>query len=383
MRQRCYECFRPLSHCFCDAIPTIANRTDVLILQHIGERDHAFNTARIVGKALQRCHIATDHNRRFGMHDLPIQAHAGLLYPSDDAPVLTELADSERPSQLVIIDGTWPQAKTIVRDVPQLRDLPRYRLAPTSPGQYRIRREPNEFSLSTLEATVAALRALEPGTAGLDQLLTAFNTMVENQMGHPESHAAWRKKKSRGPRFIPPSLLLQPDNVVVAYGEATPGQLGKANTSPTPVNWRAHRVGSNERFAATLQQQQPLSADALKYMRLSPTDFDNAVTQAEFRDHWADFLRPNDVVVVYHQRTFELLRRVDAAQPRCLVLKSIFGQWQKGFLSLEELMAIEGLALPTVDNTSRSEQRLEMAVTLVEHLRSRYCQPPQDVGGLP
>ena len=40
-----------MSHCFCEAIPQIDNRTDVLILQHVGERFHPFNTARIVQKS--------------------------------------------------------------------------------------------------------------------------------------------------------------------------------------------------------------------------------------------------------------------------------------------------------------------------------------------
>jgi len=143
VRERCYQCFRPMSLCFCEAIPQIENRTDVLILQHVGERFHPFNTARIVQKALRHCHVITDHNQRLGTHPLPIQAHSGLLYPRANAPLLTELSAAERPSQLVIVDGTWHQAKTIVRDVPQLRDMPCYRLTPASPGQYRIRREPS------------------------------------------------------------------------------------------------------------------------------------------------------------------------------------------------------------------------------------------------
>ncbi len=130
VRQRCYQCFRPMSLCFCEAIPRIDNRTDVLILQHVGERFHPFNTARIVQKALRHCHLIADHNQRLGTHPLPIQANAGLLYPRANAPLLTELSAAERPDQLVIIDGTWHQAKTIVRDVPQLRDMPCYRLRP-------------------------------------------------------------------------------------------------------------------------------------------------------------------------------------------------------------------------------------------------------------
>ena len=92
IRERCYECYRPVSLCFCEAIPHIDNRTNVLILQHMGERFHAFNTARIVRKALRNCHLIADHIDRLVTRQLPIQANAGLLYPDADAPALTELA---------------------------------------------------------------------------------------------------------------------------------------------------------------------------------------------------------------------------------------------------------------------------------------------------
>ena len=378
LSRRCYQCFRPLPLCFCSAIPRIDNRTSVLILQHIGERFHRFNTARIVREALRNCQLIADHNRRLAAYDLPIQANAGLLYPCENAPSLSELPVTERPSQLVIIDGTWHQAKTIVRDVPQLRDLPCYQLTPSSPGQYRIRREPNATSLSTLEATVAALQALEPDTSGLDQLLSAFHEMVENQLRHPASRTAWRQNKKRQsrPRHFPQLLLQNSDNLVVAYGEATPGHPRQYTDNPSPVHWVAQRLGTAERFSRILRQQQPLSGVALEHMRLSDADFDGAASQAEFCTEWRHFLRSDDVLIVYHQRIYQLLRHVGAAQPRCLVLKAIFGKWRSGFQSVEELMMIEGVALPNGDGKSRAHQRLDMAVALVEHLRTRYGKLP-------
>ena len=374
MRERCYHCFRPRSHCFCEAIPHIDNRTDVLILQHVGERFHPFNTARIVQRALRHCHLIVDHNRRLGTHALPIQANSGLLYPQANARLLTELSAAERPGQLVIVDGTWDQAKTIVRDVPQLRDLPCYRLQPSSPGQYRIRREPDAHSLSTLEATVAALQALEPDTVGLDQLLAAFHQMVQRQWEHPANRAVWRERQKRQARrrYLPDSLLQNAGRLVVAYGESTPGQPGHRTVTRLPVNWVAQRLGTAERFSCRLRQEPPLSAAALAHMRLSAADFDAAVSHDEFRHRWRYFLRRNDVLIVYHPRTYQLLGHVDALQPSCVVLKSIFGKWRTGVHSLDELLEVEGVRLSTSDDDSRANRRLNMTVALTTHLRSRY-----------
>ncbi|MCB9922990.1 MAG: DTW domain-containing protein [Planctomycetaceae bacterium] len=293
------------------------------------------------------------------------------MYLDANARLLTELSPQERPNQLVIIDGTWYQAKTIVRDVAQLQKLPCYRFAPSSPGQYRIRREPNAQSLSTLEATVAALRTLEPDTPGWDQLLAAFNQMVEKQLEHSAGYVSWRKKQNRRsrPRFIPLRLLQDPTSVVVAYGEATPGKHGLHIDKPLPVNWVAQRLGTAEQFACRLQQKSPLPTSALEFMQLSATDFEGAISANEFRRNWSRFLRRNDVLVVYHQRIYQLLKNMDAERPQCIVLKSIFGKWQRGFHSVEELAGVENVVVTDDDGRSRADRRLELAVALVEHLR--------------
>lgn len=183
-KPRCYDCFRPAESCFCGSIPRVENRTAVLILQHRREHFHRFNTARIVHRALCNSQLLCDRTARLAER-LQFNPRAGLLYPGPTAKLISELSPEERPEQLVIVDGTWHQAKTLVRDIPALQSLPQYRLAPSAPSRFRIRLEPNDSALSTVEATVAALGALEPETTGLEGLLAAFDTMVEAQLAHP------------------------------------------------------------------------------------------------------------------------------------------------------------------------------------------------------
>ncbi len=223
---RCTVCFRPARLCFCNTIPRVNNRTGVVILQHRRERFHPFNTARIVHLALRNCELLVDHNQRLASQfdSMPLSENAGLLFPSDTAPILTELPEVDRPDQLVILDGTWHHAKTLMRDIPRLRTLPKYQLAPSSPGRYRIRREPNEHALSTIEATVAALQALEPETNGLDQLLQVFEGMIDTQIGQSDNDS-WRRnrRRRRGGANVPRVLCGDLSNVVVAYGEQERG----------------------------------------------------------------------------------------------------------------------------------------------------------------
>jgi DTW domain-containing protein len=160
VERRCYECFRPKQACFCASIPTIDNQTEVMILQHRRERFHPFNTARIVQKALQNSRLLSDYTSNLATQ-LRLRPRAGLLFPGPTARLISDLASEQRPDQLVVLDGTWHHAKTLLREIPALQSLPRYRLAPTVPSRYRLRRQPSIVSLSTVEAAVAALRVLE------------------------------------------------------------------------------------------------------------------------------------------------------------------------------------------------------------------------------
>jgi DTW domain-containing protein YfiP len=368
-RDRCYGCFRPQDDCFCAAIPAIDNRTDVLILQHRRERFHPFNTARIVRQALTNSHLLADHIPRLAA-GFTLQPRAGLLYPGRGATLLSDVPPDQRPAQLVVLDGTWHQAKTLVRDIRALHDLPQYRLAPASPSRYRIRREPNATSLSTLEATVAALRVLEPDTAGLDQLLEVFQDMVERQLTHSQSKDGWRRiqGRHRTSRNIPGALLGDLDQVVVAYGESAAGERGCQPVPRYPIYWVAQRLGTGERFACAIQPELPLQESFLGHLELTRGDFSRALSPAEFRASWAAFQRPRDTLAVYSPSTARLLTRINAHSTPCLVLKSVDFNPLRRYGTLDELLTAEGLVSGPAQHPGRAGKRLANALALVQHL---------------
>ena len=369
---RCYGCFRPKGDCFCALIPAIDNRTDVLILQHVRERFHPFNTARIVHRALNKSSLLVDQTMRLAAAKLPLGPRAGLLFPSLGASLLSDLQPEERPEQLVILDGTWNHVKTLARDIPALHDLPRYRLAPASPGRYRIRREPNATSLSTLEATVAALRVLEPETRGLDQLMDAFDSMIDRQLAHPKEVLGWRRnmRRSRTPLNIPRALTGDLDHIVVAYGESAAGKRGHKRVQRPPVYWLAERLGTGERFTSAIKPEFPLHDSFLSHLELTEEDFAAAPSHHEFRASWAAFLRPGDTLAAYAQSTLRLLKHVGGASAACLVLKSVSFNPDGQHGTLDELLASQGLASAPARHPGRAGKRLANAVVLARHLNS-------------
>lgn len=392
---RCWTCFRPRRLCFCDALTRIDNQTAVLILQHRRERFHPFNTARIVQESLQRCELLVAYNHELAerFEHASLLPSVGLLYPSADATLLDELPPGEHPEQLVILDGTWHQAKTLFRDIPRLQTLPRYRLAPTSPGRYRIRREPNEHALSTLEATVAALCVIEPHTKGFDRLIETFDRMVGDQIdrqsvphdsnvqpnsrdepdslsvqNEPETVAGfaaatpirpsnWRRneRRRRGSANVPRVLTGDLSRIVVAYGERVPGRA-------FPIYWTAIRLETGERFAHAIRSDALRDEGLLKFLHLSTETIRSAVSVDEFRELWRAFVRPSDRLAIQHFGTSRLLESVDAAFSPVTILKSI-NVPQEALISEEDLIGT---------GMSRASIRLQTAIDYVRQLHSLY-----------
>jgi DTW domain-containing protein YfiP len=354
--RRCYTCFRKTADCFCAAIPRIHNQTDVLILQHVRERFHPFNTARIVRQSLARSRLLRTYAGDRSIESA-LRPRAALLYPGPQATLLDELPDAELPEQLVIVDGTWHQAKTLVRDNPALAELPRYGLAPASPSRYRIRREPTAASLSTLEATVFALRVLEPRTDGFDQLLAAFDTMVERQLAHPKSATGARRLERRRPTSwnIPSALLGDLRHIVVCYGESAPKEEVDAQA---PLYWVAERLGSGERFARLIRPDFAISDGLLGHLELSRQDLLEAVSTAEARKAWAAFRQPGDVLAVYNPGVARQLVQLDPDGPACLVLKSVYLGGPRAGATLDDQLRAEGVTPLPAAHPGRAGKRL-------------------------
>ena len=370
---RCTSCFRPSSACLCATLPTVENRTEVVILQHRRERKHPFNTARLVARSLRNAQFLVGHKHELEAR-APLSDGAALLYPGPDAELLDRLPVEKFPKQLVIVDGTWHHAKTLVRDLPVLRQLPRVKLAPSRPSEYQIRREPNAQALSTLEAVVSALRVLEPETGGLEELMMAFRRMIARQLSHPRSAAAPRfaSQGKRSWQNVPLVFADQLQRVVVAYGESAEGgprhAPAIAKKRLPPIYWVAERLVSEERFGTTIRPDQPMDETFLNHLELTQAHFEDALSLADASAHWRAFLRPHDVVVVYHGGAARLHEQLTGGSHPCLILKSIDVPPDSAARSLEELVAREQPSQGPTHFAGRAGRRLANAITFVQFL---------------
>ena len=391
-RQRCLECYRPKAHCLCSTITEVQHRTDILILQHPRERAHPFNTARLAERSLLRSRLMVGHAKQLNVHpDLPEELRgAGLLYPRPGAKDLSQLAPEERPRKLVVIDGTWHHARGMYRDIPALQDLPHYTLPAGEVSGFKIRKQPKEYCLSTLEAIHSALQCLEPETPNLATLLRPFEAMQRIQLESISSPNPRAKRKRAGAKLVPhlPAALVEDfPSLVVAYGEVSPIRCEDVRPfkGPRPLlTFAAERPATGERLEATLEHpaDSPFepNEDAWSFMRMSDEEASNRISVRQLQAQWADFSRPGDTLAVWNRGTFAYIQTALPHLGRRLLLKSAYCNLRPTRGMLEDIVRAEGLlteAELTRNRTerSRTRERLANAVAVARYLGSLAPSP--------
>ena len=169
----------------------MSTRAPFLIVRHWRERTKVGNTGRLAALALARCTLVDHGAEGSAAIDASRLRVPGtvLLFPGPaplelDAP--RPWAPLDAPALIVVVDGTWPQARRMVQRIAALRGLPRLALPPPPPLARRLRRAAagHPEAMATIEAIarVVALLDGEERAAPLDRL---YRMMIERCLaGH-------------------------------------------------------------------------------------------------------------------------------------------------------------------------------------------------------
>jgi DTW domain-containing protein YfiP len=333
-RATCAECLRPQSVCYCPHLTKIPTATRVVLLQHPRERDVAIGTARMASLCLpnSELHVGVDWSTSAPLaRALADRARtAALLYPGEGAAdVLRD--PPQGPVTLVVVDGTWAQAKKIVRQNPILARLPRYAFTPPEPSQYRIRREPSLECVSTIEALVLVLGAIEGDPERFRALLAPFRAMIDAQIECEMRFRGTRSRHVRRPRTGPPPLpfprLLRERarDVVCVAGEANAWPYGSkerrggatdaGSYADELVHWVAHRVVTGETFAMVVAPRNPLATGTAGHCGIAETVLRGGASLAEFRAAWRAFARDTDILCGWGPYVHALIEETGAFAP--------------------------------------------------------------------
>ncbi len=180
----------------------IQNHLQILILQHPQEPGHELGTAPLIQSVLENCTLKVglswaNLHRALGKETIPSQwavlyrgtglakgdvalANAGVLHfvSKKGNPIP---APAEPIIGLVVLDGTWSQAKAMWWRNSWLLKLKRVVLTPTTVSLYgKKRKEPAKDCLSTIESVAETLVALGEPETTKTALLTAFSEFLKS-----------------------------------------------------------------------------------------------------------------------------------------------------------------------------------------------------------
>ncbi|CAM5394437.1 tRNA-uridine aminocarboxypropyltransferase OS=Afipia felis OX=1035 GN=NCTC12722_02299 PE=3 SV=1 [Afipia felis] len=228
----CPDCGKPEPLCICGDLAPVENRVEVLILQHPQEQDRLLGTARLTALQLTNATLKIglswpSLSKVLGREVDP--ADWAILYlgsakvaelETDRDVVAIDRKGGLEPAQnaildniegVVVLDGTWSQAKALWWRNPWMLKCQRVILGPKQLSLYgRLRREPRSDGLSTIEATALLLARLEKKPEIAVALFGAFERMLakyrEAVKTHPEllpkpkPRRDWRKGRKPGRR---------------------------------------------------------------------------------------------------------------------------------------------------------------------------------------
>ncbi len=374
-REVCYRCFKPKVVCICKNLARVKNRTEVFILQHKSEHLHPIGTARIAVLGLDRVNLKVvlpDENGRFTCDPIPLQ-RAGLLYPGEDARDLSQLREDERPDQLVVLDGSWSDARHLLRDNPWLEKLPRYSLTPTAPSRYRIRAEPSAKAVSTIESIVQSLQILEPETDNLESLIDVFDAMIDDQIeyhlscGDDPTSRRKKRPRQREDQSIPHCLRGGLERVIIAYGESVP----HPGNGRALISWAAVRPADGELFERFITPPSGaiVTGDHLELMGLRREQFRDAVDPEELGREWRRFASPDHLLITWNRSILNLFTRTVGGEQAGIFLKAIYTNVTRGKCGhLHEVVRSENLTPPESALAGRAGRQVGQMLAVARFL---------------
>jgi DTW domain-containing protein YfiP len=197
----CPTCGKPLVFCVCDSVEPIKTKTSLLILQHPQEQDRALGTARLTALHVENAVLKIGLSWPSLSKALGRQVHDpsrwAVLYLGSakvedletDRTIVAidrkgEVEDNQRAiladiEGIVLLDGTWSQAKALWWRNAWMLKCQRVILGPRQASRYgKLRKEPRRDGLATIEAAAMMLASLEHRPEIETTLLASFDRML-------------------------------------------------------------------------------------------------------------------------------------------------------------------------------------------------------------
>ena len=251
----------------------------------------------------------------------PTGGPAYLLFPGPQAIDLAE-ARPAGPITLVVVDGTWWQARKLLKRNALLAALPQLRFTPPAPSNYRIRREPADHCVATVEALAQVLGALEEATRRGSPRCCArskpWSTRSSATRRRCAARASATPSTARGGRGARRAVAAARPRGRPALRPRRGQRLAGAARRRPPAGDRP--LGGAPRRAPARPSRRS-SPRAARWRRRSPATsaFRRArwrrARAGSFRARWAAFVREGDVVCAWGRYPLDVLEAEGVALP--------------------------------------------------------------------
>ncbi|MEA1955730.1 MAG: tRNA-uridine aminocarboxypropyltransferase [Campylobacterota bacterium] len=194
-REKCYRCYRPKSSCMCEYIEPFETNTKFVILMHPKEfKKVKNNTGHFTHQSLTNSElfIGVDFSNHNRVNEIIYEYESFILFPSEDAINLSKeksetINKTDKKIAIFLIDSTWACTKKMFTQSKNLQKLNHMSFETSRVSQYKIKEQPEQHYLSTIESTLVVLELLndlnieEIENSFLDNFLNPFINMIKYQ----------------------------------------------------------------------------------------------------------------------------------------------------------------------------------------------------------
>lgn len=199
----CEKCLKMTELCICDQLKKLPSKRHVIILQHPQEPDKELGTAQIASLCLKNSTLKIGLSwrslkavigkenidpKKWGVlylgSGIKTKTYSRILFPVDKKgesypePLIDETL--KKLEGIILIDGTWSQAKTLWWRNAWLLKCQRLILQNKKPSLYgKLRKEPKRECLSTLESIAETFDALKEDPKIGEALRENFKALLE------------------------------------------------------------------------------------------------------------------------------------------------------------------------------------------------------------
>ncbi len=196
MSERCLKCFRPVLNCYCKDIVPIETGIKFVFLMHPHEaKKQRTGTGRLASLSLLNSVIIADKSfdNNIETQDLinnPLY-YPMVLYPGPGSLSAEEIDFEDvlkgRTLLIFLIDATWREARRMMHLSFSLLKLPRLSFQYEYRSVFKIKRQPKNNYLSTIESSYYLLKELQAvgvcdSSLNGEGLMKVFKKMVDFQI---------------------------------------------------------------------------------------------------------------------------------------------------------------------------------------------------------